>query len=190
MENFEVMSEPELAILLKSGNHGAFSEIYTRFNASLFAFAYKKIGDKEEAKDVVQEIFIKLWQNRAFFELKISLPSYLYRAISNRALDIFAHKKIKDSYVSRLQTFVTNNAEQADYLIREKDIQNLIAAEIALLPPKMQEVFKLSREMQLSHKEIARELSISEETVKVHMKRALQMLRKTLKALFFLPFHL
>jgi RNA polymerase sigma-70 factor (ECF subfamily) len=136
----------------------------------------------------VQDLFIRLWSNRESFLLKTSLPSYLFRAVRNRALDIFAHKKIKSDYVASFQEFIDLPQSTTDYLVREKDISALIDREIQSLPPKMREIFILSRKENYSHKEIAKKIGISEETVTKQIKRALKILRLRLKLILIIAF--
>jgi len=186
MKVYADFSDNELAHLLKEGRPQALTEIYNRYNSLLYIYAYKKLGDKSEAEDVVQEIFVRLWKNHKLFSLKSTLASYLYRSVRNRSLDIFAHKKIKSSYIASLQVFIDNQTATTDFLIREKDISGLVDREIKSLPPRMREIFILSRKEHLSHKQIAQKLNISPETVDKQIKRALRVLRIRLKMVLIL----
>jgi RNA polymerase sigma-70 factor (ECF subfamily) len=188
MGTYTDLSDDKLVALLKQGNEQALKEIFTRYNKLLYSYAYKKLEDQEEAKDLVQDLFIRLWSNRESFLLKTSLPSYLFRAVRNRALDIFAHKKIKSDYVASFQAFIDLPQSTTDYLVREKDISALIDREIQSLPPKMREIFILSRKENYSHKEIAKKIGISEETVTKQIKRALKILRLRLKLVLIIAF--
>ncbi len=169
--------DQELCALLKEGNEKAFAEIFNRYQAPLFDFAYKRIRDKDEAKDIVQEIFVRLWNNRADHQIKTSLRSYLYRCVLNGTLNYISHQVIREEYVQSLQHMIDEPAHEADYPIREADMENLIKSEIAALPPKMREVFELRKLEYLSNKQIAGKMGISEQTVETHMKRALKVLR-------------
>ncbi|SEO77891.1 RNA polymerase sigma factor [Mucilaginibacter sp. OK283] len=188
MGTYTDLPDDKLVTLLQQGNEQALKEIFTRYNKLLYSYAYKKLEDQEEAKDIVQDLFIRLWSNRESFLLKTSLPSYLFRAVRNRALDIFAHKKIKSDYVASFQEFIDLPQSTTDYLVREKDISALIDREIQSLPPKMREIFILSRKENYSHKEIAKKIGISEETVTKQIKRALKILRLRLKLILIIAF--
>jgi len=179
------LSDQDLADLTKSGDEAAFQELFNRYDRLLFTYVYKKLQDKEEAKDVVQDVFIALWNSRETLELTGSLAGYLYAAVRNRALNVFRNKNVSDKYIASLQ-YLIDNTQSADHLIRERDITTLIEKEIAALPPKMREVFELRRTAYLSNREIAEKLDISEQTVATHMKRALKVLRMRLGLLAWL----
>ena len=178
--NYSAFSDPQLTVLLGAGERDAFTEIYQRYNILLYRYAFRKVNVSEEAKDIVQDIFINLWNNRDRIVFDTSLSGYLYRSARNRALNLIARKVVEVRYLDSLEGLLKVHHERADYLIREKQIAALIDAEIALLPPKMREVFLLSRSKNMTYKEIAAALEVSEETVKTQMKRALKVLRTKL----------
>ncbi|MFA4870198.1 MAG: RNA polymerase sigma-70 factor [Pedobacter sp.] len=177
---YNAYSDHKLSLLLNQGDRKAFVEIYDRYYSLLYLYAYKKLKEREEAKDAVQDVFIALWNRREEIKFDISLSGYLYRSVRNRALNIFAHKNIESKYLASLDEYLKANHEGTDYLIREKEIAALIEIEINNLPLKMREVFLLSRTENLTYKEIAEKLNISETTVNTQMKRALKALRTKL----------
>lgn len=177
MNLYSAYKDEELVALLNQGDRASYTEIYNRYSALLYIYAFKKLNDKDDAKDAVQHVFISLWNLHKTISFDISLAAYLYRAIRNFSLTTFAHKQVEDEYLRSAATRVRVFYEGADHLIREKDIADLIDREIAKLPPKMREVFLLSRKEGLTYKEIADTLQISEETVNTQMKRALKTLR-------------
>lgn len=177
MADLTQSSDQELTALLSAGSELAFAEIYNRYNVRLFLYAYKKLDNQEEAKDIVQEVFTRLWRKRMEYSINISLNSYLHTAIRNCAFDLFAHKKIAYRYIASLQNFLDQETTFTDDLVREKEIGGKIEKEIAALPPRMREVFELSRKDHLSHRAIAEKLQISESTVSGQIKKALRILR-------------
>lgn len=183
--SYDKCTDQELVVLIKLGDEHSFAEVFNRYKILLFNFAYKKLNNKDIAKDVVQDLFIKLWNNRADFELKTSLNSYMYRSVLNGVLNIVKHDLVKEEYVNSLQYMIDQSTEESDYKIREKDIEKLIEMEIAALPKQMREVFIMRRKEYLSNKEVAEKLNISEQTVETHMKRALKVLRKRLGKLSY-----
>lgn len=170
-------SDRELTGLLKSGDHAAFEEIYTRYRHLLFLYAYKKLKDREEAKDVVQNVFIWLWNNRENFTAQATLSGYLYKSVLNRVFDIFKHQDIIGKYLASNAYSIDVDSAETDYLIREKDIAALIEREIAALPTKMRAVYQLRHQEQLTNREIAERLDMTEYAVSGQLKRALKQLR-------------
>lgn len=190
---YRTCSDAELAQLIRSGSRGAFSEIYQRYNLILLAHAYGKLGNREEARDIVQDVFSLLWQRREKIDPGGNISRYLYTTTRNLVLNCFARKKVKDKYHQSMERFAgeaSSQVQSADHLIREKQLAEAIRREIAALPARMQHVFELSRREHLDHKEIASRLRISEQTVSSHITHALRILRTRLGIilLFFLFF--
>nr|WP_068888778.1 RNA polymerase sigma-70 factor [Pedobacter panaciterrae] len=170
-------SDQDLLLIFQSGDRAAYKEIFDRYDKLLFLYAYRKLQNTDDAQDVVQEVFINLWNNREHLKINTSLSNYLYGAVRNRALNVFRDKSIDDKCIASLQLLIDTETATTDYLIRSKDITLLIEKEISLLPPKMREVFELRRNAYLSNREIAEYLHISEHTVATHIKKALKVLR-------------
>lgn len=179
MAAFSTYTDQELVALLKQGDDAAFEEVFIRYEPLLLNFVYKKINDREAAKDILQDIFVQLWNYRAGLD-PVSLGSYLFTAALNKIRDGYKHQVIHEGHIDKLQQLIEARAEGADYLIREKDIARLIDMEIAALPEKMREVFLLRKDAFMSNREIAVKLGISEQTVETHMKRALKTLKERL----------
>lgn len=177
MPLFQTLTDQELSALLKKGDEKAFTEIYERYHSLLYIYAHKKLNNKQEAEDIIQEVMTTLWNNRFDFSIQSSLPTYLFTAVRNRAFDLFSHKKVESKYIESLQDFIEDVGVQTDFLVRENDLKKLIEKETQALPPKMREVFQLSRNKNLKHKEIAKALNISEQTVSTQIKKALRILR-------------
>lgn len=184
MESYHSCSDQELADLLKSGHQAVFAEIYNRYKGMLYLHAYRMIQNKEDARDVVQELFAAIWLNREKIVIKTTLSAYLYGAIRNRILDVIAHHKIVNRYTDSLQDFLDAGETVTDNQIREKELKTIIETEISLMPLKMREVFELSRQQDLSHKQIANQLNISDKTVKKQISKAIKILRLKINILF------
>lgn len=177
MANYDTYTDSELIVLWKEGDDIAFREIYLRYDKLLYLYAFKKLRNREEAKDVIQDVFTWLLNNRSGIHLTGGLSGYLYKAVLYKIFDIFKHKGIIKKYVESGEHYLELNAVETDYLIREKDIAALIEREIATMPPKMREIYTLKRKDYLSTKEIAGQLGLSEHTVSTQLKRALKHLR-------------
>ncbi len=181
-------SDDELSELVIQGDRKAYTEIYDRYKGVLHLHAYKKLGDFEAAKDVVQELFVVFWEKKANIHVATNLSGYLYTTLRNRIFNIIAHKEVESKYLNSIADFFKKGTSITDHLLREKELRTIIENEIENLPPKMREVFKLSRKENLSHKEISEILNISEATVKNHIKAALKTLKVKLGLSVFLVF--
>lgn len=190
MPAYSKLNDVELIALLKEGNRQAFAVIFDKYNSLLFAHVYKKIRNIEEAKDIVQEVFAALWVKRDQVNPQASLGGYLMLAVKHKTLDLIGHKSIESRYFHSLAAFAGHAQGATDHRVREKQLQDIITREIAALPPKMQAIFLMSRVDQLSHKEIARQLDVSEETVTTQIKRALKVLRARLRRVLYLALFL
>lgn len=185
MSDNMLCGDEELLRLLQQGSRKAYVMIYEKYQKLLFLYAYRKLGNEQEAEDVVQEVFISFWNKRYELNPELSLAGYLYRGVRNRAFNIFAHKEIETKYLESLDDFLNSSPDCADGLIRERQIAELIAKEISMLPDRMREIFELSRNHHLSYKEIAEKLHLSEYTVATQIKRALKILRIRLGVYIF-----
>ncbi len=183
--DYRSLSDLTLLYLLKDGNSSAFTEIYNRFSGLLYIYAMKIIKDEEEAEDVVQELFITFWNSRESLEIKTSLSSYLYSAVRYRFFDLLSKKKVRSDYAQAFQSFIDRGAYSTDDYINEKELILLVEQEVSKLPLKMRQVFELSRNAGMTHREIAIELNLSEKTVRNHINHALKILRLKLGSAFF-----
>lgn len=180
MAAYSAYSDSDLSILLKSGDKEAFTEIYDRYWMTLYLHGRKMLRDDEEAKDIIQELFTQLWNRSSELELTVSLSSYLYKATRNKIFNHIAHKKVINDYQASMIRFMEEGVLITEELLREKELAILIEKEISMLPPKMREVFEMSRKQHLSYKEIGEILGISDHTVKRQVSNALMILRTKL----------
>ena len=180
MSGYHLHTDEELFVLIKEGNHTAYTQVFDRFYSLLYLHALKILLDEDEAKDLVQELFEMIWLKRDSLTVNGSVSAYLYASTRNMVLNQIAHKKVKTKYLDSLGEFIGQEDYLADFYVREKELKRIIEKEIAALPQKMSEIFKLSRTEYLSHKEIASRLHLSELTVKTQVKRALRILKPKL----------
>lgn len=190
MDSYDGFSDEQLVSLLREGKQLAFAELYNRYKAVLLLHAFRMLGDDEDARDIVQEMFAVVWAKRGELVIRGGFDSYMYGALKNRILNFIAHQKVIDKYTSSLEGFVEAGEVAGDELLIEKQLRVLIEQEIAGLPDKMREIFELSRMQGLSHRQIAEKLNISEHTVKSQVQNAAKVLRSKMRfnVLFMLYF--
>jgi RNA polymerase sigma-70 factor (ECF subfamily) len=172
-----------LVALIKSGDEAAFETVFRLFAPSLCSFAVHLVGRREVASDLVQDVFLRVWRNRAHLQIREGLQAYLYRAVRNRALDVLAHEDIEDLWVARSAERACHEQILSPRVEHEIDARDLTCAlEDALqqLPSRQRQIFLLRWKEEMSYAEIGDLLRISPRTVEVHMHRAIHTLRAEL----------
>ncbi|HEY9561793.1 MAG TPA: RNA polymerase sigma-70 factor [Anseongella sp.] len=186
MVSYNKLSDAELVSLFKEGDETAYLEIYDRYKTLLLHHAYKKLGNLQDVDDILQELFTDLWNKRDRLPFTSNLSGYLYTAVRNRIFNLFYRRQREVSHLESLASFAEAGAWEADQLLLEKELSLLIEKEIRELSPRVREVFTLSRDQGLSHREIALQLGTSEQTVSKQISQALKMLKVRLGKLLFL----
>jgi RNA polymerase sigma-70 factor (family 1) len=181
-------NDDELIVLLRKGDLDAFTTIHNRYYGVLYSHAYKRLPDREEVKDILQELFTYIWNNKETIKFNINLQAYLYTAVRNKILNVFKHQKIKSDYITSFEAFLVNDEPNPHESLRIKELINIINAEVSALPPQMRLIFEMSRNANLSHHEIAEQLQISPLTVKKQVNNSLRILRVKLGTYFFMMF--
>ena len=184
--DYSKYNDSELIQLFARGDDAAFKEIYLRYDKPLYLYAYHKLGNKEESRDLIQDVFIWLLNNRQSISLTTTLSGYLYKSVLNKIYNIYKHKEVQRNYAEQGNQYVDLEGQQTDYLIREKDIHAMVDKEIASMPPGMREVYELRRKQYMSTKEAAAYLGVAESTVTTQMKRAMKQLKLKFGLIVFL----
>jgi len=183
--NFNSSDEALLEMLRSDSNHeSALKSIFERYNVRMFNLAFGVLRDEELAKDLVQDIFIDLWNRRHTSNIR-GLSHYLLRAIKFQVLKQLRNGKLRGRHLQILQRieFVNQTEESLDV----GELEKLLHENLNLLPPRCREVFFLSRFDDLSNKEISDRLKISVKTVEGQITKALAFLRTSFdKTIFFL----
>lgn len=178
--------ESKIKKILKEGDINAFSEIYSEFYTSLYAYSRKYISDPGEAEDIVQNVFIGLWEKRDNLLIHSSFKSYLYRMVSNSCLNVLKHQEVKNEYARdfKIRMMEEDNQRIQDEIVSEEinhtEIINDLTQAVNELPDSCRRIFKMSRFSNMKSKEIAKDLGISVRTVETQIYRALKLLRKKL----------
>lgn len=180
------IDEPDLLKRLISGDEQAFTLIYKIYWPVLYSHALRMLHDEEEAKDVVQELFLNFHGKSARLSIHTRLSAYLYISLRNRILNLIRQQQVKFDYLGNLAHFTEHTDNPILDQIHEKELQKNINAEIDRLPPKMRRIFELSRKEYLTHKQIALRLEISDQTVKTQINNALKSLRLKIDTFIFI----
>lgn len=171
------------ALLLNvcSGNAAAFSELYSRFWEPFYLFVYRRLKNEDDAKDVVQNVFVNIWLRRAQIAVNGAAEPYLYTMLRNEMLRAISGN-IKDrSRQQEMEILLQPELEQLLTPLQKETIFSHIDGLVNELPERMKQVYRLSHEEQLGVREIASRLELSEQTVRNHLNAALKKLRFGLK---------
>jgi len=188
MPSYNKISDDQLIILLKKDDRQAFTEIYNRYAKSLTGFAASKLYNLDDARDILHDMFVKLWENREQINIESNLQSYLFSIIRHRIIDKIRKNITREEYALITQSLTVVYHEAVDKQVEAKELQQAIEKSLDQMSPRVKEVYKLSREQGLSNPEIAEKLNLSEQTVKNQLSSALKHLRKSLVCLPFFIF--
>jgi RNA polymerase sigma-70 factor (ECF subfamily) len=175
MEPMSLLSDEKR---LRKKELGVFQELYEQYYSRMVLFAMSLVYDQNEAEDIVQEVFYYLWDKAETIEVKTSLKNYLFKAVSNAALNRIRHYHIRDSHAEQIR--------EAWYLALEPDPDSdeerlaRIQEVVDKFPYQMQSIFLLRIRDGKKYEEIAHELGISLNTVKTQLKRAFRLIREKL----------
>jgi len=173
---------------LKAGDIKAFEMLYNEHYTPLCHFAQRFVSDLDTAREIVQEVFVGIWEKRTTLPIEIPLKTYLYTSVRNKCIDYLKHlnvenefrkKRIKEILQPGNNSFINTIDHPLDGLIT-KELENALKDAIETLPEKCREIFELSRFKGLKYREIAEELNISIKTVETQMSRAIGSLKKKL----------
>lgn len=180
MVSYSNYTDQQLTALLKVEDQYAFSEIYNRYMPLLLRHAVDMLHDEDQAQDVVQDIFQMLWEKAGALEIHTSISAFLYASTRFRVLKEIRHSKVANHYADLVKTELEKGVMSTDEAIDEKELARKIENGLSKIPAKMRIVFELSRMQELSHKEIARKLNLSDHTVKRQISNALKIIRESL----------
>ncbi|WP_343704663.1 sigma-70 family RNA polymerase sigma factor [Chitinophaga sp.] len=175
--DYTCIADQELLHMLKKDDEAAFAEVYKRYWKLLYTTAFGIIRDAPAAQDIVQEIFIRIWHGRHTLNIA-ALKPYLQQAARFGVLKAIRAEKTDKAFYDRLAAVTIDVL--ADDLLLYKEQRELFEKLLSGLPDNIKEVFHLSRESNLTYKQIAARLNISEKTVEKRMSKSLQYFRDNL----------
>ena len=152
-----------------------FDQLFKEFYPQLTAFAFKYLNNIDDSKEIVQELFIHLYEKKADIRIQKNIKAYLFQSVRNRCLNIIKFK-IKNN--TEASPNLTDPSYNSDYMIETVEFEQLVFSLIDKLQPACKNIFKLSRFEQKSNDEIAMELKISKRTVEIQISKALKFLRQ------------
>jgi len=169
----------ELLTRLKTGDMLAFDQIYEMYSHKLFSFVFKILKNEAEVDDIVQEVFVKIWESRDKLEDYKLLNAYIFTIAYNNSIDLIRKRISNNKYLEHLKNsasinFTSNIVSQIEF----NELSNQVEKLIAKIPDRQKQVYLLHREEGLTYPEIAEQMGISKNTVENHMAKALKYIRQ------------
>jgi RNA polymerase sigma-70 factor (ECF subfamily) len=164
-----------------AGDERAFETLFRDYHAPLCAFAYRYLGARDVAEEIVQEIFLFIWERRETLDIRGSFKTYLFTSVRNAAVSYLRHERIVRRHEVASAPFLVQGTS-ADRELVHNELKVAVRQAIADLPARCQLVFTLHREEGLTYNEIGKVMGIAPKTVENHMIRALKGLREALAA--------
>lgn len=177
----QLLDDSQLVSLLKEGQVSAFEEIYRRYWYKLYCMAFHRTGHREEAEELVQDVYMSLWHRRSVVVIR-HLELYLTLAIKNQVYDYIKSQVNYRKYQEYLILQEIYQSQATEEVVNYGDLNEAIQKALARLPEKSAAIFRLSRFDQQSVKEIADNMHMSEKAVEYHITKSLKFLKDHLQA--------
>lgn len=155
-----------------------YETVYKNYFKPLYVYAFTMLKDEIQAEEIVQNLFLKIWERKEKINIETSLKAYLYKATYFDCLNFIKHQKVKTNYETHATHVMKNiKSELASHKVMYKNLEEKLRIALNELPEQCRTVFQLSRFEELKYREIAERLNISEKTVESHMSKALKQMR-------------
>ena len=174
---FDEYPDQELLVLIKNGDASAFDTLFNRHWEALYLKAFSLLRDAETCEDIIQDVFLRIWQNRASIEIT-HFSSYLRASARNGVFKVLAKKKLEANHLNTLTTLELLYHTEDE--MNAKELESQIMASLEHLPDRCREIFVMSRFENMSNSEIAQKLTLSSRTVENQLYRAIKHLREIL----------
>lgn len=171
----------KLAEKIRAGDHCAFEALFHQYYSQLCVFSNSYVKSLDIARDVVQEVFIKIWDNRDDFFINQSLKAYLFMAVRNQSLNFLQQKKQKQRLEDRLRKQQSINDAIHKTELNTEELTQKVWRVVEELPERRRTIFILYRKHGLSYAEIAEVMGIARKTVENQMGKSLKYLREQLQ---------
>ncbi|MBV6647733.1 MAG: RNA polymerase sigma-70 factor [Cyclobacteriaceae bacterium] len=165
---------------VKGGSLDAFDELFHRYSKRLWSFTNGMIKSAEESEEIVQDVFLKIWEGRDKLDPTASFNSFIFTIAKNQVLNVFRKRVNERKYLHQLALPTSEKSYTEDQVIY-RELSIISSTAINSLPPKRRMIFRMSREQGMTYDEIARSMGISKKTVENQMTMALKMLRSYLQ---------
>jgi RNA polymerase sigma-70 factor (family 1) len=177
----QLPNDNQLIENIRKGDVRSFEQMFNLYAEDLVRYATTIVKDSDDAEDIVQHLFVSIWEKKGIPEISTSLKSYLYRSIHNTSLNKLKQAKVKESYAAHINYVSDGLTSAANVMVEHKETASMIEQAMNELPEQCRKIFSMSRMEQLKYQEIADQLNLSIKTVENQMGKALKHMRERLK---------
>lgn len=170
-------NENELLLQVATGDRGAFTKLYSQYLDAAFHYVYLFTKSKDDTEEILQEVFVKIWENREKLGEIQSFKNYLFKAAKNRVLDEVRKEQVRYRVLTEIKRGRNVDDKSTEDTLAYKDYYRVVQQAIEKLPPKRKLIFRLNTENGLSHDEIAAQLGVSKSMVKNQLYKAYDFVR-------------
>ena len=175
----------QLVETIRGGDPDAFETLVRRKTTKVYSLCYRIIGNAEDAKDISQLVFIKLWENLEKYDAQYAFDTWLYRMVTNVAIDFMRNKQSRDNAVnSNLRLVKTSCEAEQGTIVQRKEVESVFHTVSQVLSPKQKTIFVMNQMDDLSSSEIAKALGCRESTVRNHLFNARKLMQQQLRKRF------
>ncbi len=194
MEVAQKEGDNQLIEHLRNGSKEAFHSVFDMYGPKIHAFALSYLKNKSDAEELLQEVFLKLWEVRSDLDSSKNIKSFLFKICINLIYDLIRRKNIQQAYIDYIGANKSSFDDNTWQDIVYNEMLNNLKQIVDTMPEQRQRIFRLSKEQGLSNKEIARQLNLSQRTVENQLYRAVTFLKEklgtnSLPALLFFFLH-
>ena len=173
------VKDKQLMTQVVTGDLNAFEMVFRDYYKPLVRYGNTFLRDTDETEDVVQQVFVSLWEKRTQLDIHTSIRAVLYKAVQNACLNRIKHQKVRSAYAEEQK--LTQQNEHSSNPLQVDELNQRILVAIGNMPEQCGRIFKMSRFEQLRYQEIADQLGLSVKTVENQMGKALKIVREELK---------
>jgi RNA polymerase sigma-70 factor, ECF subfamily len=175
----------QLVETIRGGDPDAFEVLVRRKTSKVYSLCYRIIGNSEDAKDISQLVFIKLWENLEKYDPQYAFDTWLYRMVTNVAIDFMRNKQSRENAVnSNLRLVRTSTDADQGTIVQRKEVESVFNTVAQVLSPKQKTIFVMNQMEDLSSSEIAKVLGCRESTVRNHLFNARKLMQQQLRKRF------
>ena len=165
---------------VRKGNKQAFEQLFSIYHQPLYGFLMKFVGSQSDVEDILQEVFIRIWERRSDLNENLSFSGLMFTIGRNLCLNMLRNERCRKGIRDYLKSVIDHSLDDVEQIIYFNELDQMVHQVLDRLPERQKQIYKLNRVEGLSRKEIAEKLHISLATVDMHMSRALGVLRRHL----------